>query len=78
MQSDAMVSSCRTGARFAPGSAGGAPLVSRVVERWHQSPLQAFLSQVLPKFRDLASLQSTPTAEHVHRFKEQVMDVMRA
>ena len=50
---------------FSSGGGGGAPLVSRVEERWHQSPNEAFTSQVLPKFRDLSSLWCSPTAEHV-------------
>jgi hypothetical protein len=51
---------------FTPASgADGAPRVSRVVERWHASPSEVFLSQVLPRWRDLTSLQATPTAEQV-------------
>lgn len=48
-----------------PAAEGAVPLVSSIVERWHQSPSDAFFSQMLPKLRDVASLQATPTAEHV-------------
>ena len=36
-----------------------------VEESWHQTPWEAFTSQVLPKFRDYASLWASPTAEHL-------------
>ena len=41
------------------------PQVVAVRETWHQTPTQAFVSQVLPQARDLVSLWSTPTAEEV-------------
>ena len=41
------------------------PRVTRVVETWHQAPLAVFAEQVLPKFRDVASLWNSPSAEHV-------------
>lgn len=50
----------------APAAGGtGAARVTRVVETWHEAPLEVFLSQALPKFRDVASLWATPTAEHL-------------
>ena len=45
---------------IAPGGS-----VTRVDERWHQKPIEAFTSQVLPRFRDIASVYCTPTAEHL-------------
>ena len=49
------------------GSSGGrgGVLVRRVEESWHQSPWEAFRSQVLPQFRDFASLWASPTAEQL-------------
>jgi hypothetical protein len=43
----------------------GTSLVSHVSETWHQSPMEAFRTQMLPRFRDFASIWNTPTAEHV-------------
>ena len=51
---------------LADASGSAAPtLVRRVDERWHQSPLAAFLTQLLPKARDFLSLYASPTAEHL-------------
>ena len=38
-------------------------LVAAVAEEWHQTPKDVFLSQVLPKFRDVSSQWATPLAE---------------
>ena len=47
------------------GGGGAAAPIRSVEETWHQRPRDVFASQVLPKFRDLASVWATPTAEHV-------------
>lgn len=44
---------------------GADGLVTAIVEEWHQKPVDALIEQVLPKFRDIASLWCTPTAEHL-------------
>lgn len=43
----------------------GSLQITRIDESWHQSPLQAFTEQVLPKFRDIASFWNSPTAEYL-------------
>ena len=42
----------------------GGPRIGLVEEKWHQSPAEAFFSQVLPKWRDVSSIWCSPTAEH--------------
>ena len=53
--------------------AGGERAVVREVrETWHQSPMQAFQEQVLPRRRDWMSLWNSPTAEHIPQKVERV------
>jgi len=44
---------------------GAGYVVRRVDESWHQTPSEAFRFQVLPKFRDIASLWASPSAEYL-------------
>jgi len=44
---------------------GGSLQITRIDETWHQSPLEVFTAQVLPKFRDVASFWNSPTAEYL-------------
>ena len=50
---------------FSSPDGPGMLLVHRVEESWHQTPGEAFWTQVLPRLRDMTSLWATPTAEHL-------------
>lgn len=43
----------------------GKSRISEIKETWHQTPSQAFSTQLLPKIRDIAAVWSSPTAEHL-------------
>ena len=45
------------------GDGANRPCICSIEESWHQSPNEAFFSQVLPRPRDILSLWASPTAE---------------
>ncbi len=55
----------QTTLELASARGGGGLAVVGVSEEWHQSPLDAALSQLLPKLCDVLGLWSSPTAEHM-------------